>query len=44
MYLPFDAAEAKGQDGESIRYWRKMEEKQGITHGLLLLQTVGSTS
>lgn len=40
MFLPFEAAGAKGQEGASIRYWKEMKERKGITHGSLLLETV----
>lgn len=37
VLLPFEAAGANGQEGESIRYWKEMEKKKGITYGSLLL-------
>lgn len=33
VFLPLDAAGAKGQDGDSIRHWKEIEERKGITHG-----------
>ena len=37
VLLPFEAAGANGQEGESIRYWKEMKKKKGIMYGSLLL-------